>query len=63
MGGHIEAVEQLISDVELAQTLPSPGGKREDFDGFAKAALQGYLHQNQSRAVTAAQITAIYESA
>lgn len=59
----IEAVEQLISDVELAQTLPSLGGKREDFDGFAKAALQDICIKTNPRAVTAAQITAIYESA
>lgn len=59
----IEAVEQLISDVELAQTLPSLGGKREDFEGFAKAALQDICIKTNPRTVTAAQITAIYGSA
>lgn len=59
----IEAVEQLISDVELAQTLTSLGGKREDFDGFAKAALQDICIKTNPRTVTEAQITAIYESA
>ena len=31
--------QQLISDVELAQPLPSLGGKREDYAGFATAAV------------------------
>lgn len=61
--GAIEAVEQLISDVELAQTLPSLGGKREDFAGFASAALQDICIKTNPRAVTAAQIAAIYETA
>lgn len=58
----IEAVEQLISDVELAQSLPSLGGKQEDYIGFAKAALQDICIRTNPRTATAAQIIAIYES-
>lgn len=59
----IAAVEQLISDVELAQPLPSLGGKREDYAGFATAALEDICIKTNPRAVTAAQIAAIYETA
>lgn len=58
----IDAVAQLICDVELAQPLSSLGGKREDYAGFADAALQDICISTTPRTATAAQITAIYES-
>lgn len=59
----IEAISQLISDVELSQTLSKLGGKHEDFYGFAEGALQDICIKTNPRTVTATQITAIYESA
>ncbi len=59
----IAAVQRLIVDLGLPGKLSEVGGKAEDFEAFAEAALQDYCLPTNPRTVNKKQIIQVYQHA
>ncbi len=62
-GEAIAAVQRLILDLGLPGNLKGVGGKAEDFEAFAEAALQDYCLPTNPRTVNKRQIIQVYQHA